>query len=69
MTAEDCGACYRCIGTQPAREGSWLTIGMTRMIVCPDCGNKRCPHSTDHALACTRSNEPGQTGSRYGGLP
>ena len=38
---------------------------MTRMIVCPTCGNKRCPHSTDHNNACTNSNEPGQKGSRY----
>lgn len=38
---------------------------MTRMIVCPICGNKRCPHSTDHNLACTNSNEPNQPGSRY----
>ena len=38
---------------------------MTRMIVCEICGNKRCPHGTDHRLECTNSNEPGQPGSRY----
>jgi len=38
---------------------------MSTMIVCPTCGNKRCPHATDHNLACTNSNEPGQPGSRY----
>jgi len=32
---------------------------------CELCGNKRCPHHTDHTLACTNSNEPGQTGSIY----
>ena len=32
---------------------------------CELCGNKRCPHHTDHALACTRSNEPGQEGSVF----
>ena len=36
------------------------------MIVCPVCGNKRCPHASDHREACTASNEPGQVGSRYG---
>lgn len=36
-----------------------------RMILCPECGNKRCPKASDHALACTRSNEPGQPGSVY----
>ena len=35
------------------------------MIVCPVCGNKRCPHATDQALACTDSNEPDQPGSIY----
>ena len=32
---------------------------------CELCGDKRCPHHTDHTLACTRSNEPGQQGSVY----
>lgn len=32
---------------------------------CERCGNKRCPHHSDHALTCTRSNEPGQTGSVF----
>lgn len=35
------------------------------MIVCQKCGNKRCPHATDHRLECTNSNEPGQEGSVY----
>ena len=30
-----------------------------------DCGNKRCPHASDHRFACTGSNEPGQAGSIY----
>lgn len=34
-------------------------------ILCPDCGNKRCPKAIHHDHACTRSNEPGQEGSRY----
>jgi len=34
-------------------------------IVCPDCGNKRCPKATHHRNACTGSNDAGQTGSRY----
>ncbi len=40
--------------------------GFYGMVVCPTCGNKRCPHATDHNNACTNSNEPGQTGSIYG---
>lgn len=41
---------------------------LDRMIVCPECGNKRCPKATDHELPCTNSNEPGQAGSIYGGM-
>ncbi len=26
-----------------------------RMIVCPDCGDKRCPHAADHELPCTKN--------------
>lgn len=40
----------------------------SHFVVCSECGNKRCPHATDHRLACTRSNEPGQPGSVYGTL-
>lgn len=35
------------------------------MRLCPECGNKRCPKASDHELACTNSNEPGQPGSVY----
>lgn len=38
---------------------------MYPFIVCPDCGNKRCPKATFHDNDCTRSNEPGQEGSSY----
>jgi hypothetical protein len=37
----------------------------TRVVVCPDCGNKRCPKSSNHKLECTNSNKPGQEGSIY----
>lgn len=37
----------------------------TRMMLCPACGNKRCPGAADHRNVCTGSNEPGQLGSRY----
>ena len=50
-------ACWRCL--DQAGERIWW------MVVCATCGNKRCPHATDHDLACTGSNEPGQPGSAY----
>lgn len=37
----------------------------TRMSVCPDCGNKRCPKATNHENPCSGSNEHGQKGSAY----
>lgn len=41
---------------------------MRPFIVCPECGNKRCPRATHHDNACTGSNDYGQPGSSYGGL-
>lgn len=67
----ECG-CYRCSKERydllPEKEklpmtGGWM--GMMRMFLCEKCGNKRCPHATDHRLECTGSNESGQKGSRY----
>lgn len=37
----------------------------SRMVLCPTCGNKRCPKANDHRNACSGSNEPGQAGSAY----
>jgi hypothetical protein len=42
-----------------------LPFSMTQMILCPECGNKRCPKASDHQLDCTGSNEPNQPGSVY----
>lgn len=56
--------CYNCNKDRMDETGR-IPYTLTRMIVCPTCGNKRCPHSTDHNLACTGSNDTGQTGSRY----
>ena len=55
--------CYTCNKDKKDKFG--FPRVMTRMIVCPECGNKRCPHATDHNMGCTNSNEPGQYGSRY----
>lgn len=41
------------------------TLGSMRMILCSACGNKRCPHATDHRYSCTKSNDIGQFGSAY----
>ena len=59
-----CGNCIRCLDGVLTDSG-W-PVTSTRMIVCPDCGNKRCPKASDHRLTCTGSNEPGQRGSVFG---
>ncbi|EOE0539249.1 hypothetical protein ACJ8VW_000723 [Enterobacter hormaechei] len=46
-----------------------ITLTDMRFVVCPDCGNKRCPRANDHRNACTGSNDPGQEGSAYPAAP
>jgi len=60
--------CHRCINENRLGStvlGIFLPLSSTKMIVCSKCGNKRCPHASDHDLECTSSNEPGQRGSIY----
>ena len=42
-----------------------ITMADMRFVVCPDCGNKRCPKANDHRNACTNSNAVGQKGSSW----
>lgn len=42
-----------------------VSFGDMRMVLCPECGNKRCPRASNHIYACTGSNEVGQVGSAY----
>lgn len=59
----------------PANPGCWcrtcrpVVLNDMRFVVCPDCGNKRCPRANDHRNACTGSNEPGQEGGAYPDTP
>lgn len=46
-----------------------VTVTDMRFVVCPQCGNKRCPHANDCRNACTGSNEPAQEGSAYPAAP
>ena len=45
-----------------------ITLEDMRMVLCPECGNKRCPKANDHRHGCTGSNEPGQKGSAWEGV-
>jgi len=61
--ADDCGSCAAC---DPGMflEGERLPFP-SRMNVCPDCGNKRCPKAANHRLwQCSGSNAVGQVGVR-----
>ena len=54
--------CHRCCKEQTGYHH------MFQMVLCPTCGNKRCPKSSDHRLDCTGSNEQNQKVSTYGGI-
>lgn len=66
MSGAECD-CYRCVHERGEAEG-WgpLDPRWQRYFLCASCGNKRCPHATDHRLVCTGSNVTGQAGSNYG---
>lgn len=59
--------CHKCIKENQVKlvDGSPFLLSSQQMILCPECGNKRCPHASDHDLDCTNSNEPGQKGSIF----
>ncbi len=63
LKAIDTGAipcpCSKCLDARGANKPrQW-------MVLCPMCGNKRCPHAANHENTCTNSNESGQPGSNY----
>ncbi|EOQ31598.1 hypothetical protein OGV36_07645 [Citrobacter sp. Cb008] len=70
-----CRAAMLQAGNSPVAQDCWcrtcrpVTMSDMRFVVCPECGNKRCPHANDHRNACTGSNEPGQVGSAYPAAP
>lgn len=61
----NCMNCHECLKGKVHPATGLPTLSL-RMILCPVCGNKRCPKASDHQLACTGSNAPGQPGSIYG---
>ena len=62
--SENCGNCHRCV--KEAKKGLvGIEAVLHKMILCPVCGNKRCPKASDHRLDCTGSNDSGQPGSVY----
>jgi hypothetical protein len=64
MSQCECHACIKEFKLKALDHMEW-PLDLVKMIVCPTCGNKRCPKASDHRLACTGSNERGQPGSIY----
>jgi DNA-directed RNA polymerase subunit RPC12/RpoP len=57
-----CG-CWTCVSEfQVKKDGHSMFMPF---IVCPNCGNKRCPKAQHHDNECSGSNDPGQPGSRF----
>lgn len=57
--------CRRCLDLNQVENSIGLPVTSHSFIVCEICGNKRCPHATNHIFECTESNKPGQKGSIY----
>ncbi len=55
--------CGRCeaerLKAKVAETGNWIDGLTTGMMVCAECGNKRCPRAAWHGHVCTGSNKPG----------
>lgn len=63
---EDCDNCHKCLKDKIMMVGgAEVPVTSSVMILCPECGNKRCPKASNHSLPCTQSNECGQSGSIY----
>lgn len=54
------GGCRVCDGRIAEAAADVLESFSRPMVVCTNCGNKRCPKATWHGNMCTSSNEPGQ---------
>lgn len=62
MTIARC-LCVKC--SEQRRHPDQISEWADFRYACELCGNKRCPHHSDHRLKCTGSNERGQEGSVY----
>ena len=67
MIAIDCWCmtCDAMLNDALEMNGDHTAWMFPRFIVCPDCGNKRCPKAAHHDRGCTRSNDVGQPESAW----
>lgn len=63
ITNPCCSVCWDVtLSNQPKDEQwEWLMENQI-MMLCPMCGNKRCPKAYWHEYKCTNSNAKGQAG-------
>ena len=64
--------CHTCVAeacrvepAPPDKMMCGIDLRLSRYFLCETCGNKRCPHATNHVHPCSGSNDPGQPGSSY----
>ena len=58
MTEDKLNCCQNCRSIEVKKKPT-LFIGLG-MLLCNECGNKRCPKALNHNYLCTDSNEPNQ---------
>lgn len=58
--------CHKCRHDYYKENPPTSLLPIMIMILCPICGNKRCPKASNHDHACTNSNADNQHGSVYG---
>lgn len=44
--------CHACIKSKNLRDANGFLLSDVIMVLCPDCGDKRCPKAADHRNAC-----------------
>ncbi|MET5518067.1 hypothetical protein [Citrobacter freundii] len=75
LLVQDAKPNFKQTGNSPVTPDCWcrtcrpVTMNDMRFVVCPECGNKRCPHANDHRHSCSGSNAPCQEGSAYPAAP
>jgi hypothetical protein len=57
-----CG-CIRCYSDLASKTPTTNMFSLHFRYACEKCGNKRCPHHSDHRLEFTRSNNQGKQGA------
>lgn len=69
LVGSECG-CRTCIDAEPNAFGlTSLPNSASVLVVCVECGNKRCPKAQHHDHECSGSNEVGQVGAGGYGEP